>query len=91
MSLQVQDRPKEILGFLFQSNPVFGNMQIHACGSQASVPQDDLDGSQVCARFQKMRGKGVPEGMRRDPFGKVGLLLRCRTDFPYGAFVLLIL
>ena len=38
------------------------------------VTQQFLDGADVVVIFQQMRGKGVAEGMGRDPFGDASLL-----------------
>ena len=43
--------------------PFFGDVQIQGGGLQVLVSQQQLNGAQVHAGFEKMRGEAVPQGM----------------------------
>lgn len=44
------------------------DMGVDLCGGNVGVPEHHLQGPQVCATGQKVRGKGVAEHMRTDCF-----------------------
>src|SRR5271156_4142739 len=47
---------------------------------QVAMPEEHLNGAQVGAGFEQMRGPTVTQGVRRDTLGKLGLL----GGFPAG-------
>lgn len=51
----------------------FHHVQINLRRLQFGVPQQFLHGADVGAVFEQMRGKGVPEHMRRHSFVQPGL------------------
>ncbi len=48
-------------------------MGVNHCGSHVGVPEQLLNRADVIALFQKMRGKGVPQGVRAGWLRDVGL------------------
>src|SRR5215510_11515430 len=58
-------------------------MQVLSSSLQISVPEQNLDGPQVGARFQQVGGPTVTQSMRRDAFvdaGPTGSLAACDPD-----------
>ena len=47
-------------------------MHVYFGGGNAFVPQHLLDGPDVCAVLQEVRGEGMPEGMRAHPLANPG-------------------
>ena len=48
-----------------------GNAQIAGSGSQTAMAEQELDSTDVGALLEKVNGKCVPQGMRRDGFGNL--------------------
>ena len=55
-----------------------GNAQIAGGGSQAAMAEQKLDSTDVGALLEKVNGKCVPQGMRRDGFGNLA------SGVPFG-------
>ena len=49
------------------AQPAPGHVRIHLRGGDVGVSQHDLDAAQVRAAFHQMRGKTMPDDVRRQP------------------------
>ena len=51
-------------------------------GSSLAMPEQHLDGAQIRAGFQQVRGVAVPQRVRRDVLGDPRALRRLVASFP---------
>ena len=49
-----------------------GDLQIASRSFQVGVPEQDLDGAQIGAGFEQVRGKGMTQRVRMNRFGNAG-------------------
>jgi hypothetical protein len=54
------------------SQPAAFHVRIDLSRRDICMPQHRLNGSQIGSSFQQVRGKGMPQHVRRDRFGNTG-------------------